>query len=101
MSKQECIQRFSDHLFWDVDKGSVDLVAHAPYVVRRVLEYGRLEDWNLLQSFYGKETIVDVCKQLRSLEPRALAFVCTVFNTPAEEFRCYNTRQSNPDHCNF
>ena len=101
MSKQECIQRFSDQLFWDVDRVSVDMETHAPFVVRRVLEYGNLEDWNLLLSFFGKESVVEVCKRLRSLEPRALAFVCTVLDTPKEEFRCYNTRQSNPEHCNF
>ena len=101
MSGQECIYGFSVNLFWDVDKDSIDLVQNAPYVVRRVLEYGQIGDWNLLREYYGLEKIVNISKELRSLEPRALAFISTISRTPQEQFRCYNTRQSNPEHCNF
>ena len=101
MSKQDCIQGFSDYIFWDMDKASIDLALNAPYVVQRVLEYGQIEDWKTLLEYYGMDTIVSVSKKLRSLEPRALAFISTVSHTPIEEFRCYNTRQSTPEHCNF
>ena len=101
MSKKECIQGFSVNLFWDVDKNSIDLVQNAPYVIKRVLEYGQIGDWKLLLDYYGLERIVSITKNLRSLEPRALAFVSTISHTPQEQFRCYNTRQSNPEHCNF
>lgn len=101
MSKQECIQGFSDYIFWDVDKASVDLAKNAPYVIKRVLEYGQIGDWKLLLTYYGLDQIVDVTKRLKSLDPRALAFVSTVSKTPVDQFRCYNIRQSNPEHCNF
>lgn len=101
MSMKECIQGFSVNLFWDVDKDSIDLIQNAPYVIQRVLEYGQIGDWKLLLDYYGMERIVSITKNLRSLEPRALAFVSTVSRTPQEQFRCYNTRQSNPEHCNF
>ena len=101
MSMKECIQGFSVNLFWDVDRDSIDLIQHAPYVVRRVLEYGQFEDWKLLLDYYGLEKVVSITKNLRSLEPRALAFISTVSRTPQEQFRCYNTRQLNPEHCNF
>lgn len=101
MSMNECIQGFSVNLFWDVDKNSIDLIQNAPYVIKRVLEYGQIEDWRLLLDYYGLEKIVSITKNLRSLEPRALAFVSTVSRTPQEQFRCYNTRQLNPEHCNF
>lgn len=101
MSRQECIQCFSVNLFWDVDRNSIDLTLNAPYVVQRVLEYGQFEDWKLLLEYYGMEKIVSVSKNLRSLDPRALAFITTVSHTPKEQFRCYNTRQSNPEHCSF
>ena len=48
MSKKECIQGFSDYIFWDVDRSSIDPVANAPYIVQRVLEYGQYEDWKHL-----------------------------------------------------
>ena len=98
---QECIQRFSDYIFWDVDPNNIDLSRNAPFVVQRVLEYGQIEDWKLLLSYYGIEEIARVSKQLRTLEPRALSFISTVSGTPIDQFRCYNTRQSIPEHCNF
>ena len=101
MSKQECIQGFSDYIFWDVERNSIDLASNAPFVIQRVLEYGQMGDWKLLLGYYGLEEIVKVTKRLRTLEPRALSFISTVSQTPVEQFRCYNTRQSNPEHCSF
>ncbi len=36
---------FSPHLFWDVDVESLDLEQHKLYLIRRVMEYGKLNDW--------------------------------------------------------
>lgn len=101
MLKEECIQGFSDYIFWDVDRSSIDLTLNAPYVIQRVLEYGQIGDWRLLREYYGLEKIVSVSKQLRTLEPRALSFISTLSRTPLNQFRCYNTRQSIPKHCTF
>ena len=101
MSKEECIRGFSDYIFWDADRDSIDLEANAPYVIQRVLEYGQIGDWELLLGYYGLEQIVSVSKRLRTLESKALSFISTVSNTPVELFRCYTTRQSQPEHCSF
>ncbi|MBO4601870.1 MAG: hypothetical protein J5651_01765 [Salinivirgaceae bacterium] len=94
MNEKGVIQKFSKTLFWDVDSESIDLEINAPYVVQRVLERGQMSDWRLLCSYYGKQRIIDISKHLRSLEPRALAFVSAISSTPKEEFRCYTMRQS-------
>ena len=101
MSAKECIQGFSDYIFWDVDRDSIDMTLNAQYVVQRVLEYGQIGDWKLLRSYYGLDKIVQVTKNLRTLEPKALAFISTISRTPLNQFRCYSTRQSTPEHCNF
>ena len=101
MSKKECIQGFSDYIFWDVDRHSIDPAVNAPFIVQRVLEYGQYEDWKHLVDYYGLESIVNTAKQLRTLESKALSFISTVSRTPIEQFRCYNTRQSIPQHSNF
>lgn len=101
MSKREYIQGFSDYIFWDADRDSLDPEVNAPYIVRRVLEYGQIEDWKLLLNFYGLKQIAEISTQLRTLEPRALSFISTISNTPLDQFRCFNTRQLNPEHCNF
>lgn len=95
MTKTDLITRFSEHLFWDVSRKDVDLEANAPFLVQRVLEYGLLEDWLLLRSFYGIPRIVAIAKRLRTLEPRALAFICALSNTSKTDYRCFTMRQSN------
>ena len=88
MSGNEYINMFSAHLFWDVRKEDVDFDEHAQYIIKRVLEYGLLEDWNLIRQYYGLSKIVEVAKELRDLEPRALAYISAVSKTPKEQFRC-------------
>lgn len=68
MSGNEYINMFSAHLFWDVRKEDVDFDEHAQYIIKRVLEYGLLEDWNLIRQYYGLSKIVEVAKELRDLE---------------------------------
>lgn len=96
MNSAKVLQSFSPNLFWDADYAQIDLELHAPYIVQRVLEYGQYEDWQLIQTFYGLETITTIAKGLRTLEPKALAFIATISHTPIEQFRCYTFRQSNP-----
>ena len=101
MSEREFIHSFSEYLFWAVDKDSIDLEANAPYVVRRVLELGQLNDWNLLMSWYGIQRIASIAQNLRTLEPKALSFISAVSSLPKESFRCFTTRPSAPAHWNF
>ncbi|MEK7951468.1 DUF6922 domain-containing protein [Luteolibacter soli] len=78
----------SDHLFWDVDRATVDPGHHAPWLVKRVLEQGRWRDWQALVAFYGKPRLEEIVTGLRSLEPRAFAFCRVWFDRPASSFRC-------------
>lgn len=88
MDKAGIINEFSEHLFWDTRTDIVDMEKNAPYIVQRVLEYGKLSDWKLLLSFYGLYRIVDIACNLRTLEPRALSFISTVSGIPKNQFRC-------------
>lgn len=98
MSEREYIYSFSDYLFWDVDKDSIDLESNAPYVVRRVLELGQLNDWKLLMSRFGLQRIAQIAQNLRTLEPKALSFISAVSSLPKESFRCFTTRPSTTTH---
>jgi len=63
MQKKRHSDNFSSHLFWDVPKKSVDLDKYPQFIVKRVLEYGLLDDWFfidiafLLQRFSLKEIL--------------------------------------------
>lgn len=98
MTDENLIQQFSGYLFWDVDASSINMEGHAPYIVKRVLERGQLNDWKLLQSYYGLERIAEISMGLRDLDPKALSFIATISHTPKENFRCYTERQSAQRH---
>ncbi len=92
------INKFSASLFWDVDRGTLDLSAHKKFIVQRVLERGTLDDWRLLKQCYTVDGVVSIAQQLRALEPMALAFIACVGNIAKETFRCYTWKQSHPTH---
>ena len=94
MSDSNYINSFSDFLFWDVEKDGIDLELNAPFVVGRVLELGKFNDWRLLVSRYGLQRITHIAQNLRSLDPKALSFISALSSTPKESFRCYNMNPS-------
>ena len=88
--------QFTDNLFRDTDISKLDMNKFPAYVIQRVLEYGEMKDWRLINRYYGLPKIVEVCKELRTLDPVCLSFICAISHTPKEEYRCYHTRQSTP-----
>ena len=95
------IEDFSKHLFWDVQRNLLDINKNDAYIIRQVLEYGKLNDWILIKDYYGIQGIAQKAMQFRSLEKKALSFISTLSNVPITKFRCYTTQQSNPLHWNF
>lgn len=93
MKSEITIKDFSPHLFWDVDLATFDLEKHHVQMIQKVLEFGKLEDWKLLKSYYGLEKVKEVSLNLRSLDAVTLSFVSTIFNIDKSEFRCYKHRQ--------
>lgn len=101
MGNAEIISSFSKNLFWDVELDSIDMESNSRYVIQRVLEYGRYNDWKLILSHYGLKVISDTARSLRSLDPKAVSFISAITNIPKEQFRCYTLRQSNQKHWSF
>ena len=101
MSKRANILDFSKHLFWDVDRATIDFEKHKSYIVKQVLEYGLINDWRLIQKYYGLEQIAEISKSFRELDKKALSFISFLSKTPIKEFRCFTYQQSNPQYWNF
>ena len=93
MSDRDYIYSFSDYLFWDADKNTIDLEANASYVVQRVLELGQFSDWKLLVRRYGIPRISAVAQNLRTLDPKALSFMSAVSSVPLESLLYSTSRQ--------
>ena len=96
MSDRDCLQSFSKNLFWDADPSTISMDASSRYIIQRVLEYGQMNDWRLINHYYGLQKIVEECKQMRTLDPVCLSFICTISHTKEEDYRCYRFRQSFP-----
>lgn len=96
MNAKECLNQLSEVLFWDIDRSQADMDSCPQQIVQRVLEYGNWNDWKTILSYYGMPRIVELCKQMRNLDPVCLSYISLISDTPKEEFRCYQLAQSNP-----
>ena len=96
MEQKEYISKLSPHLFCDKEISKADMDTCPAQIIQRVLEYGTLADWLLIRSYYGLDKIVSVCKSLRSLDRKALAYICCISNTSKEKYRCYHESLRNP-----
>lgn len=97
MNKPITIDDFSQHLFWDVDLADFDFNQHKNFFIQRVLEYGKMKDWELVKELYGMEAIKTAALNARSLDAVTLSFVSTIFQIDKTEFRCYKHRQLFPN----
>ncbi len=95
------IQSFSDHLFWDVNKNKLDIDKSKKTIIQRVLNYGLIKDWNLLKELYGIDEIARTSINLRELDLKSATFISLLSSIPIENFVCYTSRQSTPQHWNF
>jgi hypothetical protein len=101
MDNNKIINKLSKHLFWDVNRKTLNIDKNKAYIIKQVLEYGLIEDWRLIYRYYGISLIVEEVKHFRELDKKALSFITVVSKTPIEEFRCYNYQLSTPQHWNF
>jgi hypothetical protein len=97
----EFIQSLTPSLFWDVNREDVDDEKHRRFVMQRVLERGSLDDWRRTKERYTLPTIVAEAQQMRSLEPKALAFIACVGGVREETFRCFTLRRLHQKHWFF
>ena len=95
------IGELSEHLFWDVDRNTLDIHKNFNFVLQRTLSYGLLRDWILLYKAFGLKKIVDETKKIRNLDDKSLHFIAQISGTSLSDFRCYTTKQSIPQHWHF
>ncbi|WP_395077457.1 DUF6922 domain-containing protein [Flavobacterium sp.] len=97
MNKEITTDDFSQYLFWDVDLNGFDLNTYQNFFIQRVLEYGKMKDWELIKNLYGMEAIKNASLNAISLDAVTLSFIATIFNIDKTEFRCYKHKQLFPN----
>ena len=101
IAEKTLAENLSSHLFWDVDIKNVDADVNKSFIIKRVLEYGMVEDWNAIKKYYTLPLIVSVATSLRDLDSRALSYLAAISQTPKELFRCYTMKPLNQEPLNF
>lgn len=95
------VEMLSPHLFWDVDKSKIDINKNKKWLIHRILEYGLLTDWILIEKYFGIKTITKLVMDMRDLDKKSISFISSLSKIPQTEFKCYNTQPSNPELWNF
>ena len=95
------VELLSKHLFWDTPINTIDLEKNKGFIVQRVLEYGLMNDWNLITKWFGINAIGSIATQFRSLDPKALAFLVNITGLPINNFRCFTTKQLTKAHWDY
>lgn len=101
MTSNYTLENLSPHLFWDVDKSKMSFENSKVQIIYKVLEFGLMSDWKIIQEVYDMETIKKVALELRQLDVVTLAFLSNLFSVDKTEFRCYKLKQSNPNSWNY
>lgn len=86
-------------LFWDVNKETVNKDLHCPYIIKRIMDYGNIEDVKWMLAAYSRQEIVGVLKKSRGLSRKSAYFWSIYFNIPKEEITCLKMpyqRKSSP-----
>jgi hypothetical protein len=95
------ITDLSLHLFWDVDRHRLDWEKNRKFIIQRVLEYGLINDWQIIYSYYGMDDIAKTAMTIRDLDRKSLSFIALLSKVPKENFLCYISIQLTPRHWNF
>ena len=96
MAQTSNLYGLNQRLFWDIDTRGFNIDESAAWIIQRVLEYGTMKDWMILEDHFGVDKIVSYAQTLRTLDPVALSFLCFISGTKKEDYRCYHFAQSFP-----
>lgn len=61
--------KFRQALFWDANPRKIDVKKNAPYIIERVLEYGRDDEVRWLWKTYDKSSLRKMLVKSRALRP--------------------------------
>jgi len=94
--RNSIISKLEPGYFWDVDLSVLDENSSSRLIIERIFSLGKMDEMNLVIQFYGQEKILNVLCNLPYIDPKTFNFIIKLFNKPAEEFKCFRRKQSNP-----
>lgn len=101
MSKVYTISDLSQHIFWDVNTTLLDFKKSKEQIIYKVVEFGVMNDWNIIKEVYGLEAIKNASLEFRNLDDVTLSFLSNLFQLEKSLFRCYKQKQLTPNSWNY
>lgn len=98
--KQHTDAQVRHSLFWEYDMARFDWEKMRTLVVQRVIERGRKNDFFAILNMYGVDGVKESIKEIPTMNPKDVSFVCAVFNLKKEDLKCYIRKRSRPQHWN-
>ena len=80
--------------FWDTQPSSLDIRKDCSFIVRRLLEWGDLEEVRWLLKTYSLKDLKRELKSCRSLSPKSASFWAILLDTSLGELPCIRNRSS-------
>ena len=59
------IANFSQHLFWDINLNNLDFENNNKFIIKRVLDYGLINDWQIIYNYYCIKKIAEIATTIR------------------------------------
>lgn len=98
---ENLILSLSPHLFWDVNRDTINPQAHKRYIINRILSRGTITDFRALLDYYDLEVIIEEIKEIRSMDNKTANFAAIYFSIPKQEMQCYTWEQSRKRHWDY
>jgi hypothetical protein len=88
MGNVDSIPERIKRLFWDVDKEKIDIKDHRSFIIRRIMNFGNMDDMKWMLRVYTSDEIIEVVKKSRGLSRKSAYFWSTYFNIHKKEIEC-------------
>ncbi len=89
---------FDKRIFWDVNPEKIDYDTKANWVIERVFERGDVADIRQCRRYYGDEKVAEALTMAKWLSLRTVYFAAAILDNKPEDYRCFTTAQSTPEH---
>ncbi|MFT4848237.1 MAG: hypothetical protein ACJAT1_000074 [Marivirga sp.] len=92
------IAKLSEHLFWDTDRQTIDVAVHKRYIIQRILTRGNLNDFELMNKYYDRETLINEIEKIRDLNNKSANFAQLYFSISKDRMQCYTQEPFQNQH---
>ncbi len=85
-------------LFRDINFEQIDFNKNILSIIERVFNFGNIEEFKAIVTYYGVGKIKDSAKKAEYFDPKTLEFVISYFNLNPEEIQCFVKKQFRQPH---